>query len=237
MILRKEKIFLIIAILMISLLIIKISINKENESIFITTNMIIEIISNEKMENYKETKYDENTIKTSNTINDSCTTIENPIEDNNVIEDTISDINTTEVHTESVELYNKENVLNTETQIEVENESDESKNNDNEDSNLTVFEVTFYTSLKEENEYTNITASGEKLSDKMLLASNVYPFGTIIYLEGYGELEVKDRGGNEFNSSNRLDIYIPKQKGENYSDYKKRVLSYGRTYINGKIIK
>lgn len=103
--------------------------------------------------------------------------------------------------------------------------------------NLQEFEITFYTSSKEENGSHNITASGEKLGNEMLLASNVYPFGTVIYLEGYGELIVKDRGGKEFNSYNRVDVYIPINKGESYSDYKKRALEYGRKIVKGKVIK
>lgn len=99
-----------------------------------------------------------------------------------------------------------------------------------------TFEVTFYTSLNEENGYGAITASGKELGDTMLLASNIYPFDTVIYLEGFGELEVQDRGGKEFNSSNRLDIYIPRNQGESDAEYKKRVTEYGRRSVSGKIL-
>lgn len=71
-------------------------------------------------------------------------------------------------------------------------------------------EITAYTGAK--NEGGNESASGKTLEHGMI-ASNVYPFGTKFYLIGInglddGIFEVQDRGGNEFNSSNRLDIYM-----------------------------
>lgn len=99
------------------------------------------------------------------------------------------------------------------------------------------FEITFYTSVDCENGFGPITSTGEPLADTMLLASNVYDIGTKIYLEGLGELEVKDRGGSEMNSSHRLDVYIPRQIGESDYEYRKRAFSYGRQTVQGYIIK
>lgn len=98
------------------------------------------------------------------------------------------------------------------------------------------FELTFYTSLDSENGYSSITSTGENLSNKILLASNVYNIGTKIYLDGFGILEVKDKGGFEMNMSNRLDVYIPREKGESDDKYRNRVLGYGRKKIKGYII-
>jgi 3D (Asp-Asp-Asp) domain-containing protein len=40
-----------------------------------------------------------------------------------------------------------------------------------------------------------ITASGKKAEGKMLAAPRKYPFGTRVYIPGYGISEVQDRGG------------------------------------------
>lgn len=98
------------------------------------------------------------------------------------------------------------------------------------------FELTFYTNLDCENGYGAITSTGEALANKMLLASNVYDIGTKIYLDGYGVLEVKDKGGSEMNLSNRLDVYLPRKEDESDAEYKNRALQYGRQTVKGYII-
>lgn len=97
-----------------------------------------------------------------------------------------------------------------------------------------TFKLSFYSNLPEDNGgYTN-TASGAPL-EYGVVASNVYPFGTKIYVEGYGMMTVKDRGGSHFNDPTRLDVYIPPKSGESKSDYKKRLLQLGRQTKQGTI--
>ncbi|NOW03238.1 XkdQ/YqbQ family protein [Clostridium beijerinckii] len=71
-------------------------------------------------------------------------------------------------------------------------------------------QITAYTSLDAGVGFT--TASGKTVAYGMC-ASNIYPFGTKFYLTGIsgvedGIWEVQDRGGNEFNSASRLDLYL-----------------------------
>ncbi len=70
--------------------------------------------------------------------------------------------------------------------------------------------LSFYTGAA--NEGGSESASGKALEYGMC-ASNVYPFGTQFKLTGIDGLDdgvftVEDRGGNDFNSANRLDIYV-----------------------------
>ncbi len=70
--------------------------------------------------------------------------------------------------------------------------------------------LSFYTGAA--NEGGSESASGKQLEYGMC-ASNVYSFGTQFKLTGIDGLEdgvftVEDRGGNDFNSKNRLDIYV-----------------------------
>ena len=96
------------------------------------------------------------------------------------------------------------------------------------------FTLSFYTSLPSENMGYTTTAWGQQLKYGMV-ASNVYPRGTIIYLEGYGEFEVQDKGGSNFNNSNRLDVFIPRLNGESDREYKNRVYNLGIVKVRGYI--
>lgn len=97
--------------------------------------------------------------------------------------------------------------------------------------------LTFYTSLAEENGgYRGINCMGQKLIPGMV-ANNVLPLGTEIYTSEFGTLTVSDRGGNNFNTIHRLDVYIPRNNGESDSDYLKRVNDMGKVKVNGYIIK
>lgn len=63
-----------------------------------------------------------------------------------------------------------------------------------------------------------------------MAASNYYELGTIIEFEDGSKVTISDKGGKDFDSPNRLDIYI-----DTYSD---EVLNnLGRKKIKGKIIK
>ncbi|WP_411682321.1 hypothetical protein [Clostridium thailandense] len=97
--------------------------------------------------------------------------------------------------------------------------------------------LTFYTSLAEENGgYRDINCLGQKLTPGMV-ANNVLPLGTEIHTNEFGTLTVSDRGGNNFNTIHRLDVYIPRNNGESDSDYLKRVNDMGKVKVNGYIIK
>ena len=99
------------------------------------------------------------------------------------------------------------------------------------------FILTFYTSLDCENGYGNgITCTGSKMYDG-IVANNILKLGTIIKLDGFGEVTVGDRGGRNFNTSNRLDVYIPKLSSESNSEYYRRVQKMGKIVVKGRIIK
>lgn len=71
-------------------------------------------------------------------------------------------------------------------------------------------DLSFYTGAEDEGG--NISASGKTLQYGMC-ASNYYSFGTQFKITGINGLDdgvftVEDRGGSDFNSSNRLDIYV-----------------------------
>lgn len=100
-----------------------------------------------------------------------------------------------------------------------------------------TFILTFYTSLDSENSSAGaVTCTGSKLRAGMV-ANNVLKLNTKIYLEGYGNVVVADTGGVNFNTRNRLDVFIPRKNGENDYQYKKRVLSMGKIKVKGYIIK
>lgn len=100
------------------------------------------------------------------------------------------------------------------------------------------FKLSFYTTLPEHNGGYMKTASGENIVGlKNVVASNYYPLGTKIYLEGFGTVRVADRGGSDFNSSIRLDVLIQRKSGESNAEYAARVWDMGRQTINGYIVK
>ena len=105
-----------------------------------------------------------------------------------------------------------------------------------EEASTIEFILTFYTSLDCENGYGAITCTGKKLVDGMV-ASNVYKLGTTIKLKGWGEVTVSDTGGENFNVSNRLDVFIPRDGDESDYNYKRRVNKMGKVTVKGRIIK
>lgn len=95
------------------------------------------------------------------------------------------------------------------------------------------FILSFYTNLPEENGGHTVTCTGQPLQYGVV-ASNVYPIGTKVYLEGYGLFTVADKGGNHFDNYNRLDVLIPpKYDGE--PNYKERVNNMGKPHVKGYI--
>lgn len=104
------------------------------------------------------------------------------------------------------------------------------------ESKTKIFRLTFYTSSQNENGGDKPTASGVELGNYQLLANNTYKLGTIINLDGYGELKVLDRGSDIFDSNINLDVFIPREYGENYSHYIKRVHNMGVQHVKGYIV-
>lgn len=128
-------------------------------------------------------------------------------------------------------------------------ENNDQKNNENRPSNEkqlsrggnlgyeTDITLTFYTSLAEENSgYVGINCTGGKLIPGMV-ANNVLPLGTKIYTSEFGTLTVADRGGNNFDTIHRLDVFIARNIGESDRDYKKRVNNMGKVKVKGYIVK
>ena len=100
-----------------------------------------------------------------------------------------------------------------------------------------VFKLSFYTTLPEENGGHANMANGKPIVGAYnVVASNYYPLGTKIYLEGFGTMVVSDRGGSAFNSPDRLDVLIQRKEGESVANYKARVRKLGRQQISGKIV-
>ena len=98
--------------------------------------------------------------------------------------------------------------------------------------------LTFYTSLNSENSSAGAVTCQNKPLTPGGVANNVIPLNTSIYLEGYGQVIVNDRGSDKyFGVDYRLDVYIPREPGESDRQYSKRVNSYGIQKVQGYILK
>jgi 3D (Asp-Asp-Asp) domain-containing protein len=116
-----------------------------------------------------------------------------------------------------VKIYDsKGNAVDLETGQSASSDTNEDSNSssDVDLSNATQMSMTlsFYTG--EASEGGDQGSSGKALEYGMC-ASNVYPYGTRFYIKGinglsYGVFTVEDTGGSDFNSANRLDIYVGK---------------------------
>lgn len=102
-------------------------------------------------------------------------------------------------------------------------------------SRMVEFTLTFYTTLNEENGWGPINCLGEPLAAGMV-ANNVLPLGTKIDLGDYGVVEVRDRGGNNFNVMHRIDYLVMRNPGESDREYFKRVNNYGVKKVMGYIV-
>ena len=96
-------------------------------------------------------------------------------------------------------------------------------------------ELTYYTTLPQENGGYTVTCEGKPLKEG-IVASNYYPLRTKIIIEGR-TFTVADRGGSDFNHPNRLDVLVERNPGENDEQYLKRVNNLGRTNVTAYIIK
>ena len=98
-----------------------------------------------------------------------------------------------------------------------------------------TFELSFYSDLNCENGYGNLTASGKTLQAGMI-ANNFLPFGTKVYLEGYGMKTVEDRGSKKyFYNVRKVDVLVPRNPGESDGAYLRRVNNMGRRTVTGYI--
>ena len=87
--------------------------------------------------------------------------------------------------------------------------------------------LTFYGGGAEENGgYAGMNAYSQKLTPGTV-ASNVYPRGTKFKLPNGETLTVNDTGGGNFNSYNRLDVYVPRHPGEDKDAYDARISNLG----------
>lgn len=94
--------------------------------------------------------------------------------------------------------------------------------------------LTFYGDFPEENGgYKGIDAQGNKLVAGTI-ASNYYKFGTKVSFNGK-TYTVRDRGGSNFDSPNRIDVFVPRKKGESDDAYKKRIKYYGRKTVTAYV--
>jgi 3D (Asp-Asp-Asp) domain-containing protein len=106
------------------------------------------------------------------------------------------------------------------------------------------FTLSFYSILKAENGNWTVTCQGTPLKGlEYAVASNVYPLGTKIYLEGLNEtVTVLDKGGKDFNSYYRLDVLVQRERKDNGQwesdkEYLRRVNEMGRVKVKGWILK
>lgn len=99
------------------------------------------------------------------------------------------------------------------------------------------FILTFYTSLNSENSSAGAVTCQNKPLSRGGVANNVIPQNTKIYLEGYGQVVVNDKGSDKyFGESNRLDVFIEREQGESDKQYFRRVNNYGVQKVQGYIL-
>lgn len=109
-------------------------------------------------------------------------------------------------------------------------------------------ELTFYTDLESCNGSNNkLTASGVKLNPMTVAVprkkdskQTVFPFGTKIYIDGIGDRIVEDTGNPKYlkiksDGTYILDVYVPRNKGEDDNTYHRRVLNMGRVTTTAKV--
>lgn len=133
----------------------------------------------------------------------------------------------------------KEAQLKKQNELEKELYSEKKKNEEKKNEyEYKEFILTFYTSLQSENSSAGAVTCQNKPLTPGGVANNVIPQNTKIYLKGYGQVTVNDRGSDKyFGVDNRLDVYIPREPGESDRQYSKRVNSYGIQKVQGYILK
>ncbi|WP_160689153.1 3D domain-containing protein [Clostridium sp. C2-6-12] len=142
--------------------------------------------------------------------------------------------NSNQIEIEKESELKKQNELEIAEQLQ-KKKSEEKKKNKPE---YKEFILTFYTSLESENSSAGAVTCQNKPLTPGGVANNVIPQNTKIYLEGYGQVTVNDRGSDKyFGVDNRLDVYIPREPGESNRQYSRRVNNYGIQKVQGYIIK
>lgn len=86
--------------------------------------------------------------------------------------------------------------------------------------------IYYYTSLASENGGYAGRCSLGKLNSQTV-ANNYYPLRQRMYIEGLGYKTVRDRGGRGLNTRFKLDVYVPRIKGESNKRYYRRVNNMG----------
>lgn len=103
----------------------------------------------------------------------------------------------------------------------------------------TKITVTFYCAIDDDINGGGITCH-EVPARYGIVASNVYPQGTKIYLPSIDKnrcFVVADKGGSDFDRYDRLDLFIERLPGEDDETYKKRAYSLGiRNNIQAYVI-
>ena len=97
-----------------------------------------------------------------------------------------------------------------------------------------TWNVSFYTTLPQENGGYNTTALGTGLRYGVL-SSNYWPLGSQVVLPGWGSFTVEDRGSASFDSKYRLDMVIPRNPGESDARYLDRIHQMGVQTIPGYV--
>ena len=219
----------------------------EKNVVFILIIMMIVSLTQSVTINKKLTSLEQRNVKLDNkliemenklnTINSEIEKIEKNVEEKqknidslenkvNELEKSIKEVKTNKNTTVQTKTVNATNLTSVKNTYKIQNKKTKE----------VTFHISFYTSLACENGgYANMTASGKKLADGMV-ANNQLPFGTKIYVEGYGLKTVEDRGSSKyFTDETKIDIFVPRQKGESDTEYRKRVNAMGRKNIKGYI--
>lgn len=160
------------------------------------------------------------------------TDLQNQIEENKKLEIRIKDLNI-DLKNMSEQLKNMESIIQ-EKELIIEQLKKEKEELTKKLGRPQEFILTFYTTLPEENGGYTVTCEGKELKHGMV-ASNVYSLGTKIKINGR-IFTVSDRGGKNFNHSNRLDVLVERNPGESDSEYLKRVNNLGKIKVTGYIL-
>ena len=160
------------------------------------------------------------------------TDLQNQIEENKKLEIKIKDLNI-DLKNMSKQLKNMESIIQ-EKELMIEKLEKEKEELTKKLGRPQEFILTFYTTLPQENGGYTVTCEGKELKNGMV-ASNVYPLGTKIKINGK-IFTVSDRGGKNFNHSNRLDVLVERNSGESDSEYLKRVNNLGKIKVTGYVL-
>ena len=227
--LEKNVVFILIIMMIVSLT-QSVTINKKLTSLeqrnVELDNKLIEMENKLNTINSEIEKIEKNVEEKQNLIEEKQKNIDSLENKVNELEKSIKEVKTNKNTTVQTKTVNATNLTSVKNTYKLQNKKTKE----------VTFHISFYTSLACENGgYANMTASGKKLADGMV-ANNQLPFGTKIYVEGYGLKTVEDRGSSKyFTDETKIDIFVPRQKGESDTEYRKRVNAMGRKNIKGYI--